>query len=631
MRDNIESILSLIIENFPDMVWAKDPEGRFIYSNKANDEFLGVEYPGESIGKKDSYFFEREKSRHPNDSNWITFGELCLNSDSQVLSEGRAIRSQEYGNIRGKMLYLDINKAPFYDKSGNITGTVGSGRDITKEKLYEQALTESETRYRALLEANPDLMFLISRDGVFVDWNGDRGSLFAPPEIFLHKHVNDVLPPYVAKVTMENLARLIETGKMQIYRYIMDLEGTQRHFESRLVNCGLDHFLTIVREITEQVKYEHDLHEAVKKAEESNKAKTVFLQNMSHELRTPLIGILGYSEIMSEMTYEKTTSEMAATINKSGHRLLETFDALLKIARIESNRQELQFSMVDIERVIRQNLEVLTPLILTNNVEVSLDIKPKLSMGQDYNLVNSIIMNLLSNAVKFTKDGDIKIKAVKQLEDGTESLVFSVEDTGIGIKDEDRELIFEAFRQGSEGYDRAFEGMGLGLTITKKYIELLDGAINIESTIGTGSKFTVIIPEIVDPIVVVNDSQSIPSILVIDDDPMMHDLCERIFSGKAQLFKAMNVSEASYMFTKNSYSLIIVDINLGSGENGLDILHRIKGNPELSGVTIAAVTAYAMAGDRDRLLKCGFDYYLSKPFKKKDLIEILERSITKEL
>ena len=215
------------------------------------------------------------------------------------------------------------------------------------------------------------------------------------------------------------------------------------------------------------------------------------------------------------------------------------------------------------------------------------------------------------------------------MEDGTESLVFSVEDTGIGIKDEDRELIFEAFRQGSEGYDRAFEGIGLGLTITKKYIELLDGTINIESTIGAGSKFTVIIPETIDPLLALTEGQFLPSILVIDDDPLMHDLSERIFRSRATIFKAMNVSEASYLLTKNSYSLIIVDINLGSGENGLDILYRIKGNPELSGVTIAAVTAYAMAGDRERLLKSGFDYYLSKPFKKKDLIEILENSLDK--
>lgn len=629
MHDNIESIFGLMVENFPDMVWAKDLEGRFIYSNKANDEFLGVEYPGESIGKKDSYFFEREKAKHSEDTNWITFGELCLDSDAKVVAEKRAIRLLEHGNIRGKMLYLDINKAPIFDNLGKITGTVGSGRDITKEKLYEIALAESETRYRALLEANPDLMFLLSRDGFFIDWSGDRGSLFAPPEFFLQKHVNDVLPPYIAKLTMENLAKLIETGKMQVYRYILDLDGMTRHFESRLVNCGVGHFLTIIREITDQVKYEHDLHEAIKKAEASNKAKTVFLQNMSHELRTPLIGILGYSEIMSEMTEDKTTSEMAETINKSGHRLLETFDALLKIARIESNRQELQFSMIDVERVIRQNLEVLTPLILANNVKVTLDIQPNLSIGQDYNLVNSIIMNLLSNAVKFTKDGDINIRAIRQLEEGTESLVFSVEDTGIGIKDEDRELIFEAFRQGSEGYDRAFEGIGLGLTITKKYIELLDGTINIDSTIGAGSKFTVIIPETIDSLMILHDGLIIPSILVIDDDPLMHDLTERIFRGRAATFKAMNVSEACYLLTKNSYSLIIVDINLGSGENGLDMLHRIKGNPELSGVTIAAVTAYAMAGDRERLLKSGFDYYLSKPFKKKDLIEILEKSITK--
>ncbi|MBK7868483.1 MAG: PAS domain S-box protein [Ignavibacteriales bacterium] len=629
MNEKIESFFTSIVETFPDMVWAKDLEGRFIYSNKANDDFLGVEYRGESIGKKDSYFFEREKSKHPEDANWLTFGDLCLDSDAHVIKEGRAVRSQEYGNLRGKILYLDVNKAPIVDKTGKITGTVGSGRDITKEKLYELALAENETRYRALLEANPDLMFLLSRDGILIDWSGGREKLFAPPEFFLNKHVSEVLPPHVAKVTVENLAKLIETGEMQVYRYILDLNGSMGHFESRIVNCGVDHFLTIIRDITDQVKFEHDLQEAIKKAEASNKAKTVFLQNMSHELRTPLIGILGYSEIMSEMTDDKSTSDMAETINRSGHRLLETLDSLLKIARIESNRQELQFSMIDVDRMIRQSLEILTPMILSNNVKVALDIQPKLSIGQDHNLVNSIVMNLLSNAVKFTKDGDIRVWATKQMVDGTESLVFSVEDTGIGIKDEDRELIFEAFRQGSEGYDRAFEGIGLGLTITKKYIELLDGTIDIDSTIGSGSKFTVTIPESVDPLMGLFHGQFIPSILVIDDDPLMHDLTERIFRGRATIFKAMNVAEACYQFTKNSYSLIIVDINLGSGENGLDILRRIKGNPELAGVTIAAVTAYAMAGDRERLLRTGFDYYLSKPFKKKDLMEILDNSLAK--
>jgi PAS domain S-box-containing protein len=497
--------------------------------------------------------------------------------------------------------------------------------------LLEQALAESEARYKALLEANPDIMLLFTRDGTFLDWKASREELFVPPEVFLGKKVSEVLPPDIAKMTLEKINTLINTGVPQQYRYSLTMNGEIRHFESRMVNCGLENILTIVREVTEQVEYENHLKESKEKAEESSRLKSVFLQNMSHELRTPLIGILGYSEILAELLTDEKLQEMANSMNRSGQRLLNTLNSILNISRIEANRHELKYEKVSLVETIEENIEILKPYILNNSVKVIFNRKKEHYYYLDTQIIDSVIMNLLSNAIKFTPLGEVVIDYFEIIEEKGRYLVIKVSDTGIGISDSNQKIIFDAFRQGSEGYDRAFEGVGLGLTITKKYIELLNGKIEVESKLGEGSKFSVYLPISVSEEYkkLKEITEELPRVLLVDDDQLMHDLVVQILINKAKVTCVYNADEAFKFATREKFQIAFIDINLGRGDNGLVLLSKLRQNEFTVDLPTTAITAYAMVGDKERMLRSGFDFYLSKPFKKREIIEILQKSLEK--
>jgi signal transduction histidine kinase len=212
---------------------------------------------------------------------------------------------------------------------------------------------------------------------------------------------------------------------------------------------------------------------------------------MSHELRTPLFGILGYSEMMLEKTSDETLLRMGEIINNSGKRLLDTLNKVLNLSKIESKLYQPSISNFDLVELLRETYNLYKPesekkkllLIFNHNYE-------KWEMNSDRMMIMDIFNNLIHNAIKFTDSGSITIQA--EFFDNYSTI--KVIDTGIGIPEKSQALIFEQFRQVSEGFGRSFEGTGLGLAITQKYIELLSGKISIESRENEGSTFKVILP-----------------------------------------------------------------------------------------------------------------------------------------
>lgn len=254
-------------------------------------------------------------------------------------------------------------------------------------------------------------------------------------------------------------------------------------------------FVALKEDITEKKKMIKDLIDAKEKAEEMNRIKSVFFANMSHELRTPFVGIMGYAELLSETLTDPEAKEMADGILNTSIRLTDTLTKILDITQLEYKKIEAVKSIINIENVIdeiyirynkaakRKNLRITKSIDLDNNF-----------IETDANLLSGILSNLVSNSIKYTDKGWVKIAAFKKIDGETNKLIIKVADSGIGIPDDKKELIWEEFRQGSEGTTRNYQGCGLGLSIAQKYTELIGGKIYLESEYGSGSTFTIEIP-----------------------------------------------------------------------------------------------------------------------------------------
>ena len=244
-------------------------------------------------------------------------------------------------------------------------------------------------------------------------------------------------------------------------------------------------------DITAIKKTENDLIDAIDRAEKANKAQAAFFANMSHELRTPLFGILGYSEMMATGDYSEEIKHMSSTINKGGRRLIETLNKVLNLSKLKAEKFEIKFTEVSINKLIGETVNLFQVDAASKGLNLSFS-EPNFEIitNTDATVIRDILNNLIHNAIKFTFYGKINIS----LQSEQNYYTIKVSDTGIGIPESGLNLIFEEFRQVSEGYSRSFEGTGLGLAITKKYVDLLEGKIELSSAVNQGSEFIISLP-----------------------------------------------------------------------------------------------------------------------------------------
>jgi CheY-like chemotaxis protein len=250
----------------------------------------------------------------------------------------------------------------------------------------------------------------------------------------------------------------------------------------------------------------------------------------------------------------------------------------------------------------------------------------------DIKFFRNIINNLINNAVKYTDVGKIWIEVKREIN----FAVIEVGDTGIGIPKAKQDIIWEEFRQGSEGKGRSFEGTGLGLSIARKCVQLMKGHISLRSEPGKGAVFTIRLPlakttTIHSPRTEPNETRAasasgkIKNVLLVEDDELSIDYITMILSGRAAVHPALNGEEALRMVHANKFDIILMDINLKRGLSGVEITERVRKISGYEKVPIVAVTAYAMSGDKEEFLSKGMTHYLSKPFSRKELFALMDQ------
>ncbi len=638
----LQEMFRLMADNIPDLLWAKDMRKRYLFVNKALCEnLLNASDTDEPIGKTDMFFAERERKSHPEDPQWHTFGETCSDSDELTMQQKSAGKYEEFGNVKGQFLYLDVQKGPILDKDGNMIGTVGSGRDITSQKLIEKEFHALLQRNRAIINALPDLMFIFNKEGIYLDcYASDTTDLLASPEEFIGKSMFDFFEPEVAENTILLINRCLETEKLQHLEYHIQSGTEILYYEARLVKVDDEKVLCISRNITERKLLQQELILAKEKAEQTSRLKSTLLNNMSHELRTPLNGILGFSEILGNELEELEHKEMSVHINNSGKRLMRTLESIMQLSQLESGLNAYKAEWTDVAQKVNELIGSFRPLAKAKNLFLELrnvDVKPGYL---DIFFFTQSISNIIENAIKFTNEGGVSIDISESSENNHRSLLIRISDTGIGISDDHLKLIFEEFRQASEGQNRSFEGTGLGLTIAKKMIDLLGGKIVVESRLGKGSLFNITIPysemdtdqvkekkcephDITPRTDLQMQANKTPHLLLVEDNEINMQLSLAYLKNSYKVDWALDGQTAIHMAGGCRYDAILMDVNLGTGMDGLQTTQMIRSLEGYEKTPIIALTGYTLFGDRDRLIAGGCTEYLAKPFTKRAILDLL--------
>jgi PAS domain S-box-containing protein len=381
------------------------------------------------------------------------------------------------------------------------------------------------------------------------------------------------------------------------------------------------------------------------RANEANRLKSSFLANMSHEIRTPMTAILGFSDILSAELSGKVSEQhytFLRSINVSGKRLLNLINDILDLSKIEAGRLELQNEEIDLRQEIDASVAPLAFIAKQKGLALNIEqTTERFAIKADRQRLNQVMTNIISNAIKFTRHGSINIKLTSN--DGKLARV-DINDTGIGISDKFLPHLFEEFRQEHTGVTKEFGGTGLGLTISKRLVNMMGGTIEVTSQVGVGTTFSLTFPLITNPTTAFKpailstpafappaiapnrnkDSSEKRLVLVVEDNVETQRLLDVYLKQQYRVAQAMNATEAFAAIDKDVPDVILMDVNL-PGKDGLTITREIRGGDQCPGVPIVALTAFAMTGDRQRCLDAGCNDYLSKPATKREVLEVLER------
>ncbi len=509
--------------------------------------------------------------------------------------------------------------------------------DKQRLKWTESELRKNEQLYRLLTENSNDLICKLSLDGIFLFASRASKNLLGFENI-IGKSIFSFTHPDEFHLVRSSLLDIPISKTKTLECRIKNLEGyyfwceTSFKYLESSENNNMQEMTAVIRDISERKNHESELLKAMAKAEEMNVMKTNLLANMSHEFRTPLNGIIGFAEILKSEIKNNEHSDYVSRILTSGKRLLTTLSSILNLSAFESQSSKINPVDVNLAQSVEKVVESLKDYAQNKNLIFEyfppneiIDVKI------DSMFFEQALTNIIDNAIKFTHNGKVTVSIKLEKKDNKQSAIISISDTGIGISEKHYDHIFNDFMQVSEGYSRKYEGLGLGLPVAKRMIELINGKIIFESKPDVGTTFKIYLPisNLKSPVNNNNNNkgnsvsakQKLSEILYVEDNEMNYILMKRFLKDYFIVENASTGENALELIAKKVYPVILLDINLGSGINGVDTLAIIKKDKRYSKIPFLAVTGYALPTDRDRLLAGGFNDIITKPFTKEDILK----------
>ncbi len=660
-----QMILRTLIDNLPDTIYFKDTEGRKIVANRADLELMGLTEESEALGKTDLDMLGRES------------GLGGYNDDMRVMHTGMPLINieNEVAGADGKLHWLMTSKIPLYNENGKVNGLVGIGHDITLRKRAEQiqwvllkisnAVMITDELGQLFEKIRTLLGTLLDTTNFYIAFFNESDEMLSIPYLKDEKD-NIVQWPagksatgYVIKnkrsllidkddINMLNQQGVIEiigepclmwlgvplvVGEKAIGALVIQSYESTSAFSLKDVEM-LEFVSRQLSLSIQRKKAEQEIRDALAKAEESDRLKTAFLNNMSHEIRTPLNGILGFTSLLDD---PDTTAEdqkyFYRIINQNGEQLLSIINDIISIATIEAGQEKVRETNTNVNDILQMLYEQFK--LQSSGKQLMLNYRTFLKndaavIKTDETKLRQVLTNLIGNALKFTDQGMVEFGCSHE----GAMLKFFVTDTGIGIPAEMHRIIFDRFRQASDNPRKEYGGNGLGLAISKAYVELLGGNIWLESTPGKGTTFWFTIPY---TNIQKNRLPKVPAgirlseangkgrtLLVAEDVYANYQLLEAVL--KKMNFGVIHVENGKEAVEacKNhpEIDLVLMDMKMPEmdGYEATGLIKKLR-----PGLPVIAVTAYALSGDKEKALKAGCDEYISKPVKAGTLVEMLNR------
>ncbi len=631
LEENQKQFLSFI-DGTSDFALLKDQNLRYLLVNKAFANFHGLS-PEQMIGKTD----------HEVVSESIAAAER--EKDEEVIRENQSILYEN--EHEGKI--FETRKFPVYYENKPI-GIGAFSRDITRQRIIEQQVLENEQRFRTLLENSYDLITLIDSEGLISYCTDALYNLTGRQNNEVTgEHITNLLHPEDKTEFLQKFEKLVQHGHepVHINHRFKQVAAEYKNIETIATNHLQNPLIKAIVLTSRDVSLEHQSRELKKNisiAQKSAEIKQQFLANMSHEIRTPMNGIVGMTEFLIKTPLNETQQDYVQTIKSSADSLLNIINDILDFSKIEAGKLSIHPTPVNIRKFAGEAPKVFAALVKQKRLDFNLFIDNSLPeyINIDAIRLNQVLSNLLSNAIKFTTYGKVTLRVLPQKITHDQVLLrFEVQDTGIGIPEEEQKKLFTPFTQIDSSLTRSQEGTGLGLTISHRIVELMEGEMGIISNKGEGSLFWFTIPARITEIEKIKNfvkkhevktrKQLDINILLVEDKLVNQKVfklmlqsmgCKVTIASHGQ--QALDIIETHKKKSRDNnpaFQVILMDIQMPVMD-GITATKVIRSNyPEYN--VIIGLSANVFTSEVEGFLRSGLDDYIVKPARSEELYKKL--------